>query len=157
MKIVVGADKGGFALKQAILELLQERGAAFCDVGTVCLDEPKNFSDVAKTAASMVSRGEAERGILVCGTGMGMAITANKFKGVRAAVVESLYAASYARRINDANVLCLGGFMIAPSMGREIVEAFLDTDFVQDFPKWRVDFLHGQREVLEQIEAEVFR
>ena len=157
MKIVLGADKGGFSLKEAIAKHLEERGLDVVDVGTVSLDACKPFTAVAEAAAGMVSRAEADYGILVCGTGMGMAITANKFKGVRAAVVESQYAAAYARKINDANVLCLGGFLIGPTMGCEIADTFLDTAFVEDFPQWRIDFLHEQKQCLEALEEKNFR
>ena len=115
MKVVIGADKGGFILKEAIASRLAERGIEFEDVGTISLDACRDFVSVAEAAAGIVSRGEAELGILLCGTGMGMAITANKFKGVRAAVVESQYAAEYARKINDANILCMGGFIVGPT------------------------------------------
>ena len=157
MKIVLGADKGGFSLKESIANRLRERGLDFVDVGTVTLDECKPFTLVAETAAGMISRGEADRAILICGTGMGMSIAANKFKGVRAAVVESQYAAGYARKINDANVLCMGGFIIGPSMGCEIADTFLDTEFVQDFPQWRVDFLHEQKQCLQDLENQNFK
>ncbi len=157
MKIVIGADKGGFALKKSIVDRLEERGLDYIDVGTVTLDACKPFTLVAEVAAGMISRGEADLGILICGTGMGMSIAANKFKGVRAAVVESQYAAGYARKINDANILCMGGFIIGPSMGCEIVDTFLDTEFVQDFPKWRVDFLHEQKQCLQTLENKNFK
>ena len=156
MKIVIGADKGGFNLKEAIISHLQEQGFAYLDVGTTTLDDCKDFTSVAKRAANMVSKGEADRGILVCGTGMGMSIAANKFKGVRAAVVESQYAAGYARKINDANVLCLGGFIIGPSMGCEIVDTFLQTNFLENFPQWRVDFLTAQKACLADLESDQF-
>lgn len=157
MKIVLGADKGGFNLKQAIASHLQERELEFVDAGTLTLEDCKPFTAVAETAAALISEGAADRGILICGTGMGMSIAANKFKGVRAAVVESLYAASYARKINDANILCLGGFIIGASMGCEIVDAFLDTEFVENFPQWRVDFLRDQKACLEKLERRNFR
>lgn len=157
MKIVIGADKGGFHLKQAVADHLKELGFDYLDVGTITLDHCKDFTSVAETAAGMVSGGEAERGILICGTGMGMSIVANKFKGVRAAVVESQYSAGYARKINDANILCLGGFIIGPGMGCEIVDTFLNTDFLENFPKWRVDFLTGQKARLNELESGQFR
>lgn len=157
MKVVIGADKGGFALKEAIAARLAERGIEFEDVGTISLDACRDFVSVAEAAAGIVSRGEAELGILLCGTGMGMAITANKFKGVRAAVVESQYAAEYARKINDANILCMGGFIVGPTMGCEIADSFIDTAFVQDFPQWRVDFLHEEKQKLAAVEEENFK
>ncbi|MGI6026683.1 MAG: RpiB/LacA/LacB family sugar-phosphate isomerase [Candidatus Scatomorpha sp.] len=157
MKVVIGADKGGFALKEAIAARLAERGIAFQDVGTISLEACIDFVSVAEIAAGVVSRGEADRGILLCGTGMGMAITANKFKGVRAAVVESQYAAEYARKINDANILCMGGFIVGPTMGCEIVDSFIDTAFVQDFPQWRVDFLNEEKLKLSAVENQNFK
>lgn len=157
MKILIGADKGGFALKEAIAQHLAEQGIEYEDLGTLSLDEPKDFTSIAEATAEAISDGRADRAILVCGTGMGMSITANKFRSVRAAVVESQYAAMYSRKINDANVLCLGGFIIGATMGCEIVDTFLSTEFVQDFPQWRVDFLHGQKEVLSELEARNFK
>lgn len=157
MKIIIGADKGGFALKEAIAGHLRERGLEFEDLGTLSLSQPKDFTQIADRVGRRISQGQADRGILVCGTGMGMAIAANKHKGVYAAVVESQYAASYCRKINDANVLCLGGFIIAPSMGLEIVDTFLDTEFVQDFPQWRVDFLKSQKLAMAELEENSFR
>ena len=157
MKILIGADKGGFRLKEAIAAHLAEQGIEYEDLGTLSLDAPKDFTSIATEVAGAISCGWAERAILVCGTGMGMSITANKFKSVRAAVVESQYAAMYSRKINDANVLCLGGFIIGETMGCEIVDTFLSTEFVEDFPKWRVDFLHGQKEILTRLEDRNFK
>ena len=157
MKVVIGADKGGFILKEAIASRLAERGIEFEDVGTISLDACRDFVSVAEAAAGIVSRGEAELGILLCGTGMGMAITANKFKGVRAAVVESQYAAEYARKIHDANILSMGGFIVGPTMGCEIADSFIDTAFVQDFPQWRGDFLHEVKQKLAAVEEENFK
>ena len=154
MKILIGADKGGFALKEAVAAHLREQGVELEDVGTLSLSEPKTFTEIARTVGGRISGGEAKRGILLCGTGMGMAITANKFPGVYAAVVESQYAAMYSRKINDANVLCRGGFIVGPTMACEIADTFLHTEFTEGFPQWRVDFLHTQREALREIERE---
>lgn len=157
MKILIGADKGGFAVKEAIAEYLKGLNLEYEDLGTISLDEPKNFTSIASAVGKEISSGKAEKAILVCGTGMGMAITANKFKNVRAAVVESQYAAMYSRKINDANVLCLGGFIVGAQMACEIVDTFLNTEFVQDFPQWRVDFLHSQKAALHEIENVNFK
>ncbi len=157
MKILIGADKGGFAVKEAISEHLRAQNIEFEDVGTLSLDAPVTFTEIASTAGRQISAGKASRAILVCGTGMGMAITANKFKGVYAAVVESQYAAAYCRRINDANVLCMGGFIVGPTMACEITDTFLNTEFVQDFPRWRVDFLNSQMAKLNEIEERNFK
>ena len=157
MKILIGADKGGYRLKEAIVTHLCEQGIECEDLGTTYLEHPRDFTSIATDVAGAISAGRAERAILVCGTGMGMAITANKFKSVRAAVVESQYAAMYSRKINDANVLCLGGFIIGDTMGCEIADTFLNTGFVEDFPQWRVDFLHGQEERLFELEDRNFK
>ena len=98
MKILIGADKGGYRLKEAIVTHLCEQGIECEDLGTTDLEHPRDFTSIATDVAGAISAGRAERAILVCGTGMGMAITANKFKSVRAAVVESQYAAMYSRK-----------------------------------------------------------
>lgn len=152
MKILIGADKGGYRIKEAVIQHLHERGMDIEDIGIYSLDKPVPFTALASEASRRIQSGAAERAILVCGTGMGMAITANKFKGVRAAVVESQYAARYSRKINDANVLCMGGFIIGPDMACEIVDTFLETGFLEDFPQWRIDFLTTQKAALEEIE-----
>lgn len=157
MKLLIGADKGGFLVKQAVAAHLREQNIEFEDVGTISLSEPKTFTDIAANVGGQISDGRAMRGILFCGTGMGMAITANKFKGVNAAVVESQYAAMYCRKINDANVLCMGGFIVGPTMACEIVDTFLNTDYLQDFPQWRVDFLNSQKEALGALEKRNFK
>jgi len=157
MKIVIGADKGGYSIKEAVKAMLLEQGHEVIDVGTVDLKQPKSHTVIGLEAAKYIQSGQAEKGILVCGTGMGMAISANKNKGVYAAVVESVYAAEYCRKINDANVLCMGAFIIGETMAKDIVNAFLTTDFVQDFPKWRVDFLTGQKEILAAHEEAHFK
>lgn len=157
MKIVVGSDKVGYALKESIKAMLTEQGHEVTDVGTVNLEEPRPHTLTGPAAAKVIQSGQAERGILICGTGMGMAIAANKNKGVYAAVVESVYAAEYSRKINDANVLCMGAFLIGETMAKEIVDRFLSTKFVEDFPQWRVDFLTGQLKVMADHEEQVFK
>lgn len=157
MDIVIGADKGGFALKQSVVQHLKDAGFTVEDVGTLSLEQPVDYVDAARRAAQLVSQGSVGRAILVCGTGMGMAIAANKFKGVRAAVVESVYAAGYARKINNANILCLGGFIIGPAMAGEIVDTFLNTEYLEGFPQWRIEYLSQQMSGLERMESENFR
>ncbi len=155
--ILLGADKGGFAVKEAIAAHLRELDIPFEDVGTVSLDQPLPFTGIASEVGARISAGQARFGILACGTGMGMAIAANKFKGVYAAVVESEYAARYCRKINDANVLCLGGFLVGPQMACEIADTFLNTEFVQDFPQWSIDFLHTQKQAMRELEDRQFQ
>ncbi len=88
---------------------------------------------------------------------MGMSIAANKHKGVYASVVESVYAAEYCRKINNANVLCMGAFILGETMAKEIVNRFLETEFTQDFPQWRVEFVTKQQEIMAAYEEEQFR
>lgn len=157
MKIVIGSDKAGYALKESIKSMLTEQGHQIIDVGTTDLEAPRPHTVTGPAAAALIQSKEADRGILICGTGMGMAIAANKNKGISAAVVESVYAAEYCRKINDANVLCMGAFIVGEAMAKEMTEVFLNTAFVQDFPEWRVDFLTEQREILAAHEEKVFR
>lgn len=157
MKIVIGADKAGYNLKESIKIMLEEQGHTVFDVGTVDLSEAKPHTVTGPAAAKAIQSGKAEKGILICGTGMGMAIAANKNKGIYAAVVESVYAAEYCRKINDANILCMGAFIVGETMAKDMVNIFLKTNFVQDFPQWRVEFLTGQKEVLSDYEDNIFK
>ena len=157
MKLVIGSDKMGYGLKEIIKETLTEQGHEVTDVGTTNLEQPKPHTVTAPAEAKAIQTGEAERGILICGTGMGMSIAANKHKGVYASVVESVYAAEYCRKINNANVLCMGAFILGETMAKEIVNRFLETEFTQDFPQWRVEFVTKQQEIMAAYEEEQFR
>lgn len=127
-KVAIASDHGGFQLKQEIMRYLKKRGLEYEDRG--CFSEDAvDYPDYAQLVAEQVSKGLADRGILVCGTGIGMAIAANKVKGVRAASISDLYSAAMTRRHNDLNVLCLGGRILAPGFAEEIVKTFLDTKF----------------------------
>ena len=134
MNIVIGADPWGAELKDKIKEHLTEAGHAVTDVGTTSNDEVAYYN-VASAAARMVQAGQAERGILLCGTGMGVALVANKFKGVTASVVESAYAARMCRAVNNANVLTMGAMMIAPHQAIMAVDAFLTTEHAEGLDK----------------------
>ena len=128
MKIAIGADHAGFYLKEKIKEFLQSKGYEVIDMGTHST-ESVHYPDFAKKVALAVQRGEADRGILVCGTGIGMSITANKFKGIRAALCTNEYMARMSRRHNDANVLCLGERVLGVELALSIVEAWLEEEF----------------------------
>ena len=156
MNLLIGSDKAGFAIKNSLLTYLQEKGHHVIDVGTTDINDPHSHNVNGIAAAEAIRDGRAERGILICGTGMGMSIAANKNEGVYAACVESVYAAKYCRLINDANILCFGAFVVGESMAKEMVDAFLETDFLQDFPQWRVDYLTGQKQILQEHERKVF-
>ncbi|MDO5580273.1 MAG: RpiB/LacA/LacB family sugar-phosphate isomerase [Planctomycetia bacterium] len=127
MKIVLAADPFALSLKNAIVAHLKKEGHEILDYGA---SEGKEipYYESAVAACRAMQKGEATRGILICGTGMGMSMIANRFKGVRAAVVESVFAAKMCRAINDANVLCLGGMIWGDWMANEAVDVFLKTN-----------------------------
>ena len=126
--IAIGADHGGVELKDALVVALRQRGADVLDVGTSGTDSV-DYPDFARAVAGRVSRGEVDCGILLCTNGIGMTIAANKFPGVRAALVADATAARMAREHNDANVLVLGGGMTGKFLARELLGIFLDTRF----------------------------
>jgi len=136
--IAMGADHGGVELKDTLAAELRARGHEVLDVGTSGR-ESVDYPDFARAVAERVSRGTAERGILMCTNGIGMSIAANKFPGVRAALVGDATAARMAREHNDANVLVLGGGMIGSFHARELLRLFLDTPFAGGRHQRRVD------------------
>lgn len=127
MKIAIGSDHNGLALKQALLTGVLQ-GHAVRDFG-VFTPESVDYPDVAFEVAQAVASGEFDRGILICGTGVGMAIAANKVRGIRAATCSDVYSAKMSRRDNDANVLCFGGRVIGPGLATEIVTIWLNEAF----------------------------
>lgn len=128
MKIALGSDHAGFPLKERIKEFLKNKGFQVIDVGTHSV-ESVHYPNFAEKVSRAVQRGEADRGILICGTGIGMCITANKFKGIRAALCTNEYMARMSRRHNDANVLCLGERVLGVELALSIVEAWLEEGF----------------------------
>ncbi len=136
--IAVGSDHGGFELKEAVKALLVERGIPVLDVGTDNGDSV-DYPDFGEKVARKVSTGEAEKGVLVCGTGIGMSIVANKFPGVRAALAADPYMAKMAKQHNNANILVLGGRVIDRDEAREMVAAWLDSAFEGGRHQGRLD------------------
>ena len=128
MKIAVGSDHRGFEAKQLIKAIVTQLGHDCVDVGTTN-NHPVDYPDQAYLAATAVANGKADMAILVCATGLGMSITANKIKGIRAALCHDELTARISRDHNDANVLCLSGDQIGEVLLRKIVEVWLDTDF----------------------------
>jgi len=128
MQISVGSDHRGLNVKQRLCELLHRLGHEVVDEGTHC-DQSCDYPDIAMVVAGKVSRGEIERGILICGTGIGMSITANKFPGVRAAACNDAVTAEISRRHNDVNVLCLAGDLLGQRNIDRLIEIWLDTEF----------------------------
>lgn len=127
-KIAIAADHGGYELKEKIKMHLKERNIEFNDFGTYSTTSV-NYPDYAHLVCEAVTSGEFSLGILVCGTGIGMSIAANKHKGIRAACCADTYSARLTRQHNDANVLCLGGRVIGDALAQDIVDQFLDHSF----------------------------
>ncbi len=127
MKIAVGFDHGGVALRPAVLDVLRDLGHEVLDFGTDSPD-PVDYPDYARRVAHAVVSGDCDRGILACGTGLGMSIAANKVRGCYAASLSDCYSARMAGEHNAANVACLGGRTINPDLAKAIVEAYLDTE-----------------------------
>jgi ribose 5-phosphate isomerase B len=136
--IAIASDHGGFTLKHEIGKFLEEQGHEVRDLGTGSADSV-DYPDFAHRLAEGVSAGTCERGILVCGTGIGMSMVANRHRGVRAALCTNEYMAAMARRHNDANVLCLGERVIGTGLARGIVTVFLATGFDGGRHRKRVD------------------
>ncbi len=126
--IAIASDQGGYALKQDIMKHLDERGLAYKDYG--CYSEASvDYPIYARKVTDAITGGECDRGILICGTGIGISITANKVKGIRAALCTDCFMAEATRLHNDANILALGGRVVGPGLALKIVDTFLDTPF----------------------------
>lgn len=138
MRIAVGNDHRGVEIKRFIVERLRSEGHEVTDFGTAT-DESVDYPDYARLVAGQVSRGEADRGILICGSGIGMCIAANKFRGVRAGVGESAAAITTSRQHNNLNVLCFPETMSDPNVVMPIVEAFANTEFAGGRHQRRID------------------
>ena len=128
MRIALGCDHRGFKLKQAVMEFLQQSGYSYQDFGCYST-ESVDYPDFAQKVGNAVASGEFEQGILICDTGIGMCIAANKIKGIRAALCHDTFTAKRARLHNDANILCLGGEDIEVNEALEIVKTYLSTTF----------------------------
>ena len=145
MKIVIASDHAGVDLKARLAELIGEAGHEARDLGPA--DESSvDYPDFAHVVAEAVAAGEAERGILICGTGIGMSLTANRHPGVRAALCHDAFTAEMARRHNDANVLCMGARVIGGGVAEQVVEVFLNTTFEGGRHQRRVELIEIERE-----------
>jgi ribose 5-phosphate isomerase B len=138
MRVAIGADQGGYELKQRVAEFLIAQGHVVSDLGIYRL-ESVDYPDIAALVARAVAAGEAERGILICGTGIGVSLAANKVDGVRAALCTDCYMARMAREHNDAQVLCLGGRVLGVGSALDIVQVFLGSEFLGGRHARRVD------------------
>jgi ribose 5-phosphate isomerase B len=139
MKIAIGSDHGGFELLQKIKEFLTEKGYEYEDLGASSIDALDDFPQYAFKIAKAVAEKKFDRAILMCGTGVGMCIAANKVKGIRAAMCNDLFTAKMSREHNDANILCMGGRVVGPILAEEIVETWLETEFLGDKYKRRIE------------------
>jgi ribose 5-phosphate isomerase B len=156
MKIAIASDLSGFPLKQEIARHLAERGdVELLDFGIESAEAPKPYFEQAPKVAGAIQSGAAERGILICGTGQGMAIVANKHKGVYACVVDDLFSGERAKIVNNANVITLGGWITAPFLGCQIVDAWLSVAFTQKM-EFKKDFLTNAFNQVLEIEKRNF-
>jgi len=128
LKVAIGSDHAGYDLKEDLASALREDGYDIDDLGTYST-ESCDYPDIAVAVATQVAAGRYDRGILICGTGIGMTITANKVKGIRAAAVSDTYSARMARAHNNANVVGMGGRVVGAGLAHEIAKVFLETDF----------------------------
>lgn len=138
MKIAIGSDHGGFTLKETLKSHLEENGHEVIDFGT---DGPSSvdYPDYAEKVCKSVVSGETEKGILVCGTGIGMSIAANKMKGIRAALLSDVFSARATRQHNDANVMCLGERVVGAGLALMIADEFLSSEFEGGRHSKRID------------------
>lgn len=152
MKIAIGSDKSGYKLYLVIKEYLIQNNYEIIDFGPPSEEEGRPYFEAASQAAPLVAKGEADKAILICGTGMGMAIVSNKFKGVYAAVVEDVYSARMCKVVNNANILTMGGWIVGPNKALEMVKVWLNTEFAEGFPADRKAFLENAYERVQEIE-----
>ncbi len=149
MQIGVACDHGGFELKEELKAFLKSLGTEPIDMGTFS-EESVDYPDFGVLVAEKVSRGELEKGILICGTGIGMSMVANKFPRIRAALANDLYSSRCSREHNDANILIIGGRIVGKELAKEIVKVWLETPFAGGRHKKRL-------EKIEALEKEKFR
>jgi ribose 5-phosphate isomerase B len=131
VRIAISNDHAGFVLKQPIVDRVQALGHEVMDVGTVD-DSPVDFPVMTRRVTALVTAGKVDRGLLVCGTGVGAAIAANKVRGIRAAVIHDTFVAKQCVEHDDVNVACLGAWIIGPAIADDVVAAFLDASFSTD-------------------------
>lgn len=139
--IAIGSDHAGYELKQSVIAYLKENGIEYKDFG--CYDTNSvDYPEIAETTCQAIVSGECERGILICGTGIGISIAANKVNGIRAACCSDYFSAKYTRLHNDANVLCMGGRVVGAGLATELVDVFLHTDYEGGRHARRVAMIH---------------
>lgn len=137
--IAIGCDHAGYDLKKEIINFLTEKNIEFVDCG--CNGESCDYPVIASAVCQKVIEGEAEKGILICGTGIGMSMAANKFNGIRAAVGSEHFSVKYTRLHNNANVLCMGARVIGPGIAAELTDIFINTEFEGGRHQRRIDLI----------------
>ena len=138
MKIAIAADHGGFELKDSMVEYIKSLGNEVVDLGTNSADSV-DYPDYAKKVCEEIQQENSDLGILICGTGIGMSLAANKFEGIRAACVSDVYSAKMSRNHNNANVLCIGARVIGDEVAKLIIKTFLENEFEAGRHQRRVD------------------
>jgi ribose 5-phosphate isomerase B len=143
MKLVVGSDHAGWTLKREVLAYIASLGHEVADIGSFD-DQPVDFPDIARSLAARITSGQADRGLMVCGTGVGASIAANKIKGIRAAVCHDVHSAHQSVEHDDVNVMCIGAQIVGPWLAKDLIAAFLAAEFStdEDFRR-RVAKLHA--------------
>ncbi len=136
--IAIGCDHGGFELKNHIIKYFKDKGVELFDFGTYS-EKSCDYPDIAFEVSNAVAKGEYEKGILICGTGIGISIAANKVKGIRAALCSDVYSAAMTRRHNDANILCLGGRVVGRELAFMICDVFFSEEFEGGRHQTRID------------------
>ncbi|GGH22847.1 ribose-5-phosphate isomerase [Alsobacter metallidurans] len=143
MRVVIGSDHAGWILKQTVMEQVRALGHEVTDVGSHD-DKPVDFPVIARELTGKLKAGEAERGIMVCGTGVGASIAANKVKGIRAAVCHDVHSAHQSVEHDDVNVMCIGAQIIGPWLAKDLVASYLQAEFSTDEDcRRRVEMLHA--------------
>ena len=157
LKIAIASDLSGFPLKEEVVKYLTDRDdVEVLDFGIESAEAPKPYFEQASKVAEAILEGKAEKGILVCGTGQGMAIVANKYKDIYACVVDSVFSGERAKIINNSNVITMGGWITAPFLAVQIVEGWLSMSFTQKM-EFKKDFLTNAFENVKKIEDKNFK
>ncbi len=157
MKLAIAAEVCSFELMKVVRQHLIDAGHEVLDLGMTCADQPHKFYETAAWVAKAIQDGEAERGVLMCGTGMGVCLVANKFKGVYAGVAESATTARLHWVINRANVLCMGAWIVGPSVARDMLDAWLTAKIGEGFNEERRRVQAEGYAHIQRIEVQNFK
>ena len=155
-KFVMASELSGYGLKEILKKYYSGKGYEIIDVGTTDPENPVSYYDAGAKAAEAVRDGAAEFGIVICGTGMGVCMAANRIPGIYCSICESIHTAKLARQINNANVLALGANIVAPELAKAMADTFIETDFMEGFPASVHDGLVEAIERLGEIERTAY-